>query len=509
MSGDVTITLVESGSSNVLVPQASIQVVMGCSSAGTAGQMISTRSPSALVSTFGYGPLVEAASLACLAGGTVIAVKLAQNAAGTASAVTGTFGATVPTVMTVTVDGTVGAFDDYYVVWKCVGAAASPGGTKIGVAGITFQVSLDAGRTFGPVIALGTASTYVIPQTGITLHFQTGSNEAVVVGDVATFGTVAPAWNDAGVATALTNLGNSVYAINGWGSGIHLVGKSAGADATAIELNLDTQAANYVFTGLMMSARDVSPAAKWGGTGETEATWITALQTDFSGVSAKRILAGAGYYNMPSAIANPAAGAPRYRRPLTWANAARQIAIPAQRHSGRVKDGALANVILDASNDPLDGFVYHDERQTGGLDSARFLSAQTRVGLPGYYVKQPKLMSPSGSDFDIWPLRSVMDIACAIVHQVGQLQINDDLRTMPSTGALYEPDARVLERDFLNAINEQMTSLSMISGATVAVDRTNNVRSTKAVNVAIQIASRGYVLSESITIGYQSANAAQ
>ena len=57
---------------------------------------------------------------------------------------------------------TVGAFDDYFVVFKTI-----VGGTR-GVAGVLFQVSLDAGRNFGPQIPLGTAVTYAIPNDNST-----------------------------------------------------------------------------------------------------------------------------------------------------------------------------------------------------------------------------------------------------------------------------------------------------------------------------------------------------
>lgn len=491
-TGDVQLTILDGGS--VVVPGSSVQVVIGCSSAGTAAQVVASQNPQTFISTFGYGPLVEAACLSALAGGTVLALKAASNTAGAASAVT--FTGTGTSV--ITVSGTPN--DSYLVHFKVV-----TGGT-IGVAGITFQLSLDAGRNFGPTLALGTANTYVIPQTGITLNFAAGT---LVANDVAKFCSSEPLFNTAGVLACLNALQASQYAAVGWGSMLLAGGSSAtsfgvgvpGSDATTIQGYLDTLANGYIFSRLMLNARDVKIPTAWGGVTETEAAWITAITADYAAVSARRICASAGHYNMPSAVPNPTVGAPRYRRPLAWALAARQVQIPPQRHAGRVRDGALSNIVLDPTNDPTDGFVYHDERITSGLDTARFNSVRSRIGLPGLYVSNPNLMAPLGSVFTMLPLGNVMDVACGIVHQVAQQFINADIRLNPS-GTIYENEARAIEAALAEAIQAFMTSQSMISSATIAVDRTSNVRATSIVKINVSIVARGYVLEEQVTIGF-------
>lgn len=500
-SGDVQITIVDGGAT-VVVPSQSVQLVIGTSISGTAGQIVATKNPQTLQSVFTAGPLVEAAAYPLLAGGTVLAMRAAKNTSGSARAVT--FVGTGTSVITTSVDATNGAFDEYYVVFKVIA-----GGT-IGVAGITFQLSLDAGRTFGPVLALGTANTYAIPNTGVTLNFAAGT---LVAADQATFSTIAPIWNDANVQACLNTFQASQYGIIGIGS-THIVGISAGADATAFDGYLATLASGYLFTRSFVDVRDASPAAKWGGTGETEATWIGSIQTDYSAVSAKRICAGAGHWNMPSAFANAAYGAPRYRRNMTWAAAARQVTVPPQRHIGRVRDGALGRIVVDPVNDPLDGFVYHDERVTPGLDyllagtGGRFMTTRTRIGLPGVYVSNPLLSSPLGSDFYLKPLGDVLDVACTIVHQAGQQFVNDDLRVSGAGNTIDERDARGIE----NAINAQLQALmvgqKMCSSVSVVVDRTNNLLVSKVVNITVVVTSRAYVLQENVTIGFQNTGAA-
>jgi hypothetical protein len=496
-TGEANISVVD-GNTAIIVPAQSVQVVMGCSSIGTANQVVATRSPATIASTFGYGIMPEYAGLACSKGATVLAIKTTQNAAGTASAVTATAGNTGTSALTVTVDGSIGAFDRYFVKMKIV-----TGGTR-GTAGWTMQLSLDAGRTYGPIITPGTATTYAIPNTGITLNFGVGTFVAL---DSYTFATVAPSWADAGILAALSALQLSGYALTGWGS-MKIVGLASAASVAAVQGYLETLVdPGFIYTRTFMEVADVSPAAKWGGSAEAEATWIAALQTAFSASSAKRVCVGAGHYNMPSAFPNASCGTPRYRRNLSWAGAARQVQIPPQRHSGRVRDGGLEAVVLDPILDPLDGFIYHDERINPGLDTARFMSARTRIKKQGLFIVNPKLMSPVTSDFSILPLGNVMDIACGIIHDINQDDINDDLRSN-ANGTLYETDARTIESKSLQALQEQMISKSMISGATVAVDRTNNARSEKVVNISVTITSRTYVLTEIITIAFANSAAA-
>lgn len=507
--GNVNITVVDGGSASIIVPGSSVQYVLGCSTSGTVGQLVATRSPATIQSTFVSGPLAEAAALTCLAGGTVIACRVATAAAGTAGAVTTTGGGT----SVVTVTGT--PVDTYYVKFLCVA------GGVVGTAGITFQVSLDAGRNYGPVIALGTAATYAIPGTGITLNFGAGT---LLTNQTCTFGTTEPTWSTAGLLAGIQAFQASQYAVQGVGS-THIVGVMSGANCTTVEGYLDTLATNFVSTRAFMSARDASPAAAYSGTGESESTWISSIQTDFAAVAARRACVGAAYWNMPSAFPSPSAfGAPSYRRPIAWAAAAKQVTIPPQRHNGRPKDGSIAQIVVNASSDPLDGFVYHDERINGGLDyvitgsGGRFMTTMTRTGLPGVYITNPLTMAPLGSDYFLMPFGSVMDVFCSIMHQQGQLIVDDDVRTN-SNGTIYENDARAIESALASAANSVLFAQKMISqpigagpGAaptsSIVVDRTTNVKSTSTINIAGNLAGKAYALTLNLNLSYLNPGAA-
>jgi len=569
-TGDVTITILDGGAAAV-VPGASVQVVIATSDSGTAASPVATQSPNTLFSTFGAGDLAEAGALSALAGGTIIAIKAATVTAGKVlgsdaaalnvtgatnatpivittathglvsgavvtvasvggnTAANGTFKITVLSGTTFSLDGSVGngAYTSGGTVQPrgsnqvgtgtsemyATGTAKSThygkllivsGGT-IGTTGITFKVSLDAGRNYGPTFSLGTASTYVISETGITMNFTAGT---LVAGDYVTWGTAGPLTDTAGVVACLTALKASSYGITGWGS-FHIAQYFSQTDITTINTAINNLAGtDYIYTRVMVPSRDASPPAIYGGTGESKATWIASIQGDFSAADCKRSCVNAGYYNMPSAFPNQTAGAPSYRRPLSWALAAREVVIPPQRHAGRVRDGALANVVLSPNTDSSDGFVYYDDRVDGSaLNTARFCSARTRVGLPGLYIANPNLMSAIGSVFTMLPLGNVMDVACGIVHQVGQQDINSDIR-LNANGTIYENEALAIESQLKGNLYALMVATNMISSATVVVNRTWNVAATSIVKVAVTIVARGYVLEEQIDIGYSNPFAA-
>lgn len=569
-TGDVVLTILDGGAAAV-VPGASVQVVMGPAAGGTVASPVATQSPNTLKSEFTGGSMPEAGALSALAGGTVIALRAATATAGKilgsdASPITIT-GATnaSPIVVTATAHGLVtgavvtqasvggntaanGTFaitridaNSYSLNGSTGNGVYTSGGTAqplganlvatgtseiygtgvptddaymkivivaggtIGVAGITFKISYDAGRHYGPAFALGTASTYVLTGTGITLNFTAGT---VVAADYVTIGCQGPLTDTAGIIACLTALKASAYGIVGWGT-LEITSPFSAADAATINTAFNNLAGtDKIFTRVIIPARDASPPAIYGGTGESKAVWIAALQTDFSATDAKRTCVNAGYYNTPSAFPTALAGAPSYRRPLSWSLAARQVTIPPQRHAGRVRDGALGTVVVSPATDSADGFVYYDDRVDGqALDVARFCTARTRVKLPGYYITNPNLMSATGSVFKLLPHGLVMDVACGIVTQVGQMNINSDLRLNPN-GTLYENEALAIENEMLAQLNALMTSANMISSASVVVNRTWNVGATSIVKISVTIVGRGYVLEEQIEIGYSNPLAA-
>ena len=503
----VTITVADNGASAALtVPASNIQLKIGCAIGGTVNQPFATTLPSSLQTQFVGGPLVEAGGLVCQAGNVCVAISVPIVTKGTAYAVQATVPGGSTSVVTTTLDATNGCWDQYYVRLKCL-----TGGT-IGTSGIIVQTSLDAGRNWGTPISLGTAASLylgngtltsrVIGGTGIQLNFAAGT---MVAGDSWQFGTTPPLGNAAGKVAALAAFQASQYGVAGVGSahsvGDTMHGGSTDLETASLQTQLQSGVAIFEFNRLIVELRDALTPTTWGGSGETEATWIAALSTATSGLVAQpRVCADGGYYNTPSPYANPAGGLPSYRRPAAWSHAVRRTQIPLQRRAGRVKDNPYSTIVVNPATDPTDGFIYHDERVNPGLNAARVGSLMTwpKKGA-GYFQCQEPLLSAPGSQFTELVIGNVLDVACTIGYAAGVEEVSDDL-LLQASGAL-DPIARnVFQGGIQSALSAGMIQTPLVSSVTATVDPVHNVLADNPIPVVISVTPRGYVNAISETI---------
>ncbi len=129
------------------------------------------------------------------------------------------------------------------------------GGT-IGTSQIAFSLSLDGGRTSKPV-RLGTANSYTVPYLGIVINFGAGT---LVAGDVFSFRTTAPRWDQAGIEAARLALAAQKKQVRSWLVVGDLVVEQ---DATDVLTEINAyETANERFAYVRVQARDIYPAAK-------------------------------------------------------------------------------------------------------------------------------------------------------------------------------------------------------------------------------------------------------
>lgn len=437
---------------------------------------------------------------------------------------------------TVTFDGTLFAgtgtaapsfggtpIDDYYPM------VVAQIGFVVGTAGGTVLCSLDAGRTFGPPIPVGTSTTLALADagginTGLVLTLgtvgQTWAKGGIVngkpVGDYVRASTTAPQPNDSGISGALGALIAYLAGTEGVFPIIQVVGRMAAADANAIDHaganNLTTMAGQYLFERAIMSTRDVATPAAWGGLGapETEAAWITSVLADFSATTARRVCATAGHYNMPSAIPTQFASTPVYRRPFSFALCAREVAIQPQTHAGKVGGnfgGALTQISVNPVTDPADGFVYHDERLTPAFDYllpgglGRLASCRTHARKAGFFAADPITLCPQGSDFTLLPQALVIDLACVAAYNALVNFVDADFTTN-ANGTLTDSAANTVKGAVSDSINSTLKSVGAISNAAVQVDQTQNIQITKKLIVTVQILGVAYILEIDTSIGF-------
>ena len=478
MGQGVNFTILDNGLGTSSPGSGNTLAVIGVSSAGTANQPFQSPQPQPFVTNFGYGPGPElAAKIANDTGNNTIFVKATTITAGSNGAVTATrVGGLSTSAMTLT--GT--PLDTYY------GNVTVLAGGTIGTAGIQLAISLDAARTVYATANMLTATTFAIPNTGLTLNFAAGT---LTAGDVFTWVSTEPKWSDATAVSAMQSL---ISAIVPSPVDVIVVGDTASGDASAFDSEMNTLFLSKRFCRLLTNARD----ALWGGTStETEVAWMNSIETDFSTFTSVngRTHVGGGHYNFISPISQT-----QFRRPLLFGAASRDSAVAIQVDLGRVLDGAIP-IVLPALPD---GFIYHDESVNAGLDANRFMSMWSLAGLPGLYIKNPNSMAAPGSDFKWLQYGHIVDASCVIAYNYFVKQLSNSVRVDSKTGYILPQDKGRMENTVNALLATGLTNAGAVSSVTATINGATNILSTSQLPVTISIVPLAYLKTINVTITF-------
>ncbi len=449
-----------------ILPGASplVPCIIGTCTLGVTSTVYSFGDPTTAFNTLGYGPLTEAVCRSLgIAGGSVIAIPANPSVAGTSSAVT--HSGTGTSVQTVTVAT---ANDSYSIQFNIVAGAAS-----LSALTATFQYSLDGGQTFSVLYAVPVSGLFVIPNTGLTVTWAAGT---FVAGDTYAFTCTAPGYSTTDLATAITAALASPLTY-GFIHAVGQIGANAAATAAAVAA-IDTQmstaqsAYRYIWTLIEIAT-------------DTDANILAA----FLSVSSLRTSAWASTATVASAI-----NGKLLNRSSGWCAAERAAAVNPGIDLGRVLDGSLKGVSA----------ITRDERVTPGLDSARIGTLRTIIGKNGYWITQPRMLAPLGSDYYLIQYRRIMDVACAVVHQALAQFINDTVLVDPSTGYIDNRYASNIEAYANSALNNALSFNNPpdVAAATAVVNRAVNIISTGTIPVTVRITPNGYAKAITVNIGF-------
>lgn len=461
------------GALGVLPPtEGALFALLGVSSSGTANVPATYARITDLEADFGQGPLVEAAAYYLEKyGRPVVVVKTGATNAGAAAAVV--FTGTGTSVVTVDVDP-IAPYDDYEVAFEVVL------GGVIGTGPITLRWSLDGGRTWSPSVSLGTANTYTIPESGVVLNFAAGDLDT---GDEWSFRTSAPKWNTTEIGLALDALKNSLVT---WEIA-HVVGDLTGSDFDTVDPK---------FTGMMTAHKFKS----WIGSfrmptsGESEATYLAAFGTAFTSKATKHGMICAGACWLISSVSGR-----QYRRPTSFPIGARQAFVSHEVNIAAIGLGSLPGVSL---YDDLGTNVHHDETINPGLDDARATVLRTWASRQGVYVNRPRILSASGSDFELYPHRRVINLAHGAVIAYLELRLNKELLVSRATGFILESEALEIEAGARAAMRSVLLQKPKASAVQFALSRTDNILSTKTLNGQARVIPLAYPEFINIEIGF-------
>ncbi len=426
-----------------------------------------------ITGTFGGGPTVEAAAFEIEHFGKPV-IFIRTNAT-----TLGSFGTIVTTGVTgtsvVAVDATTHPNDDYEVAVRIVA-----GGVR-GTAGITYQESLDGGRTWSAVKALGVATSIIVAGSGgVAFTLAAGT---LVANDTWSVRGNAPLWSAADLAAAL----DALKASNMPWEACLVVGP---IDATALS-TIDGKAAAMAALG---KYRYFIGNTRMPNPGETEAAYKTALDGIFGGLSSKSISLWAGAAKVVSSV-----NYRKYRRPVAMPVAAMLANVSPEINIAQLDVGHLDGVEIRDSNGNPDE---HDETINPGLDDSRFGTLRTWEGEAGVFANWPRIFASAGSDFQLVPFRRVMNIFCETLRGYMIRRIAKPIRVDKVTGYILEADALEIEAGAGAILRAVIMQKPMASKVAFVLSRTDNLLSTQTLTGDGRLTPLGYPKFINLSLGF-------
>ena len=460
----VTITELSNGLASLPAGQ-KIKAFVGPADSGSLDTPGAYSRISDITGTFGGGPTVETAAFHVNDTGLpALIVRTDETTAGSYGTidVTAFTGTAAPAT-----DVSTEPNDDYeaYIYFNT-------GGTT-GTAGITYQWSLDDGRTLSPITALGTGLKITIPTSGgVAIDLTTA--QTVVAGDIIRLRCNAPAPNNTELGTAMDALIASAVAFDE-------VILCFPIDATFFD-TLETKVA-----ALLAKGKEVF----WCGNtripndAEDEATYLSALTTIFSAKATDVGCLCAGAAEITSAVTSR-----KYRRPISFAVGSKLGKVSEEIN---IANPSGAHLLKGVSiRDTLGNPKHHDESANPGLDDARFTVLRTIEDVQGIYVNRPRLFSASGSDFELVPHRRVMNLARAALRQYFVRRLSLPVLVNATTGYILEGEALEIESGAKAVMRSVLLAKPKASGIDFTLSRTDNILSTKTLTGNAGVIPVGY-----------------
>jgi hypothetical protein len=430
---------------------------------------------------FGPSRLVEFASYdIAVSGNPAVLNRSTTSVASSYSAVdhTGVAGTCVPTA------GVTVPADNYDVVVMTVN-----GGT-IGVAGITYQYSLDGGNSFFPVQALGTASTLTLPafqqggSPGVSFALAAGT---LLAGDFFRCLATPARMNDVDLATSLEALRVTTLPWEGV-----LIDEDVGTGTTAlVDTWLSALEATGKFRFAVLNTRLKNQLHVGSGVAETESAYTAAMTAVASGSAPSiRLCVGADGADLPSTLTGVTQA-----RPTSILLAARAMNIPLGRDPAFVGDGPLRDAtFVDGGGNPK----YHNEENYPNLDQLQLSTLRSLSGGKPPYINNARVFSTPGSDYVFLQHVRTMNKCCEIAYAILLQQLSIGVAKKqrdPNTGLVY-----ILERDALRIeglVNEAIAPVikGQVSAYIFSISRTDDLSSQSGatVNGSVEVVALAYI----------------
>lgn len=362
------------------------------------------------------------------------------------------------------------------------------GGTR-GTAGIIYQVSYDNGRTFGVRTALGTAIAITLDASivgTLVIDFAAG---AVNAGEYISVKTVAPTCTANELTAAVGALGRSAVSWEFVEIATPITPTLAAAADTAIATMKAAGKKRFWMGNTALPTTALNTAAN-------VASAVSTLQTSWASYASSYASVFAWDCYLVSAISGL-----EQTRPKVFAAAPFVAKLAIQQDPAKIDLGSLPGVRLADPNGNPDK---HDEFIFPGADDLGFSTFRTWPNYRGVYIGNCRMMVNSGSDFEFVQARRVMNVFETLLDAYFNRRLSSDVPVNAKTGKILEHVAQEIEKGGSTYCYDVLGQAPSVSAPpAIVLSRTDNILSTKTVNVDASVIPLGYIKAINITTSYK------
>jgi hypothetical protein len=330
----------------------------------------------------------------------------------------------------------------------------------------TFRVTIDglAGKVITVPQDTDESGVYMLPGTGLTLHFTLLTGQTYAAGDVFNFSATAPQATNGEVLGAVDQILQAKLAIE-W---IAVAGESAAPLWAALATKAEGAAELYQYLFCIAQARYKTDT-------ETVDQYVNALTGAERGTTASvRMQVCAGW--IEEADMNGQVDT----RGLIGAYCGKLAQRNVQQGPDAVCYGGISAAMAIKPAGLTDGHI-----ET--LKNAGYVTARQIIGLTGVYITSGQMLIEAGSDHDLVERRRVMDKACRQMRAAQLTFVNDAVKV----GKDGSPEGiQMLIAQSKNPLDTMKTNGEISDGAIVVPDG-QNILATKTLMMKIRIVPFG------------------
>jgi hypothetical protein len=179
----------------------------------------------------------------------------------------------------------------------------------------------------------------------------------------------------------------------------------------------------------------------------------------------------------------------------------RAAKIAVHRNIGRVKDGALVDVVRAGYSNNLAAGTYSDAELTT-LNDKGYIFLRSHTGKAGWFFNDDHTACPITDDYAYISKGRPADKVSRIARNVYIEEILNDLEIDSDTGKLAASTCKHFEGLVEKGVNDQMTSKGELTAVSAFCDADVNVIQTDTVTIEINIVPRGMSRQIVVTQGY-------